>query len=91
MNIIVCVKQICYTYARTGKNPDTKYINPEDSIFRINPYDEAATELALRVKETAGNIRSLPDGLYGAQGYRSFFPTGSMGEGKPYLTSCKIP
>lgn len=57
MNIIVCVKQICHTYARTGKNPHTKYINPEDSIFRINPYDEAATELALRVKEIAGNIR----------------------------------
>ena len=57
MNIIVCAKQICYTYARTGKNFETKYINPEDSIFRINPYDEAATELALRLKEAVGNTR----------------------------------
>ncbi len=55
MKIIVCVKQIRYTYARTGKNPDTKYINPEDSIFRINPYDEAAIELALCLKEMVGN------------------------------------
>ena len=55
MKIIVCAKQICYTYTRTGKNPDTKYINPEDSIFRINPYDEAATEIALRLREAVGN------------------------------------
>lgn len=57
MNIIVCAKQICHTYAGTGKNPDTKYITPEDSIFRVNPYDEAATELALRLKETASDTR----------------------------------
>ncbi|MDM8535964.1 hypothetical protein QUF70_04350 [Desulfobacterales bacterium HSG17] len=55
MKIIVCAKQIRYTYARTGKNPDMKYINPEDSIFRVNPYDEAATELALRLRDTVGN------------------------------------
>ena len=55
MKIIVCAKQIRYTYARTGINPDTKYINPEDSIFRVNPSDEAATELALRLKEIVGN------------------------------------
>ncbi len=57
MNIIVCAKQICYTYAATGKNPDTKYITPQDSIFRVNPYDEAATELALRLKEIASDTR----------------------------------
>lgn len=57
MNIIVCAKQICYTYARTGKNPDTKYINPEDSIFRVNPYDESATEIALRLKDIVGNTQ----------------------------------
>ncbi|QTA81451.1 Electron transfer flavoprotein subunit beta N-terminal domain-containing protein [Desulfonema limicola] len=56
MKIIVCTKQIRYTYARTGKNPDMKYINPEDSIFRVNPYDEAATELALRLRDTVGNV-----------------------------------
>jgi electron transfer flavoprotein beta subunit len=52
MKIIVCTKQICHTYARTGMNPDTEYINSEDSIFRVNPHDEAATELALRLRET---------------------------------------
>jgi electron transfer flavoprotein beta subunit len=54
MKIVVCTKQVRHTYARTGKDPDKKYINPEDSIFRINPYDEAALELALRVKDTSG-------------------------------------
>ncbi len=56
MKIIICAKQIRHTYARTGKTPDTKYINPEDSIFRVNPYDEAATELALRLRETVKNV-----------------------------------
>ena len=52
MRIIVCTKQIRHTYARTGKEPDKNYINPEDSIYRVNPYDEAAIELALRLKDT---------------------------------------
>ncbi len=55
MKIIVCAKQISYTYTRTGNDPDTKYVNPEDSIFRVNPYDEAATEIALRLKDIVGN------------------------------------
>ena len=55
MKIIVCVKQIRHTYTRTGQNPDTTYINPEDSIFRINPCDEAAIALALCLKETDAN------------------------------------
>ncbi len=54
MRIIVCTKQIRHTYARTGKAPDKNYINPEDSIYRVNPYDEAAIELALRLKDAIG-------------------------------------
>ncbi len=54
MKIIVCTKQIRHTYTRTGKNPEKNYINPEDSICRINPYDEAALELALRLKDALG-------------------------------------
>ncbi|MDM8543168.1 hypothetical protein QUF90_18995 [Desulfococcaceae bacterium HSG9] len=54
MRIIVCTKQIRHTYARTGKEPDKNYINPEDSIYRVNPYDEAAIELALRLKDAIG-------------------------------------
>lgn len=52
MNIIVCTKPIRHTYARTGKDPASQYIAPEDSIFRVNPCDESALELALRVKDS---------------------------------------
>jgi electron transfer flavoprotein beta subunit len=51
MRIIVCVKQICLTYARTGMDPGRYFLAPEDTLYRINPYDEAALELALRIKE----------------------------------------
>jgi electron transfer flavoprotein beta subunit len=54
MKIIVCIKQICHTYARTGQNPESRYFNPEDAIYRINPYDEAALELALRFRDQTG-------------------------------------
>ncbi len=59
MRIIVCTKQIRHTYARTGQDPNQNYINPEDSIFRINPYDEASLELALRLKEAPGQIEII--------------------------------
>jgi electron transfer flavoprotein beta subunit len=51
MRILVCAKQVTFTYARTGRDPVNNYILPEDNIFRINPYDEAALELALGIKE----------------------------------------
>ncbi|MFH1124826.1 MAG: electron transfer flavoprotein subunit beta/FixA family protein [Pseudomonadota bacterium] len=51
MRIIVCVKQICQTYARSGMDPERYFLNPEDAIVRVNPYDEVALELALRVKD----------------------------------------
>ncbi|MBN1906774.1 MAG: hypothetical protein JW927_16950 [Deltaproteobacteria bacterium] len=51
MRILVCAKQVTFTYARTGRDPVKNYIEPEDNIFRINPYDEAALELALGIKE----------------------------------------
>ena len=51
MRIVVCVKQICYTYARTGMEPEQYYLAPEDKIYRVNPHDEVAMELALRTKE----------------------------------------
>ncbi len=52
MKTIVCTKQIRYTYTRTGTETDKLYLNPEDSIYRVNPYDEAAIELALRLKDS---------------------------------------
>ena len=54
MRIIVCIKQICHTYARTGMDPEKNFLAPEDKICRVNPYDEAAMELALRIKELQG-------------------------------------
>jgi len=56
MKIIVCAKQIRHTYARTGISPESDYICPEDSIYRVNPHDEAALELALRLKDATENI-----------------------------------
>jgi electron transfer flavoprotein beta subunit len=51
MKIVVCVKQVQFTYARTGRDPVKNYLCPEDNIFRINPYDEAALDIALDLKE----------------------------------------
>ena len=55
MKVIVFAKQIRHTYARTGKSPESIYINPEDSVYRVNPHDEAALELALRIKDEFEN------------------------------------
>jgi len=54
MRIIVCLKQIRYTYARTGTDPDLNYLEPQDHINRVNPYDEAALELAICSREQLG-------------------------------------
>ena len=56
MTIIVCAKQIRHTYARTGISPESHYICPEDGVYRVNPHDEAALELALRLKDEDENI-----------------------------------
>jgi electron transfer flavoprotein beta subunit len=55
MKIIVCAKQIRHTYARTGTSPESQYICPEDGVYRVNPHDEAALELALRLKDDDQN------------------------------------
>ena len=51
MKIIVCAKQIRHTYARTGTSPEAHFIAPEDGIYRVDPHDETALELALRLKD----------------------------------------
>jgi electron transfer flavoprotein beta subunit len=51
MKIVVCVKQIRYIYAQTGRDPKTHFIAEEDRINMINPYDEIAVEEAVRIKE----------------------------------------
>ena len=57
MNIVVCLKQIVYTYARTGFDPARNFLAPEDGITCVNRHDEAALELALRLKDTVDNTR----------------------------------
>ena len=54
MKIIVCIKQIAHTYCRSGFDPDRHFLAPEDTLYRINPYDEAALGLALTVKAALG-------------------------------------
>jgi electron transfer flavoprotein beta subunit len=56
MKIIVCAKQIRHTYARTGVSPESHFISPEDGVYRVNPHDEGALELALRLKDECENI-----------------------------------
>ena len=55
MKIVVCVKQIHYIYARTGRDPETQFIAEEDRIDIVNPYDELAVEEAIRIKEKLGD------------------------------------
>jgi electron transfer flavoprotein beta subunit len=55
MKIVVCIKQICYTYARSGMDPGRNFLAPEDKIYRINPCDETALELALRIMDFHAN------------------------------------
>lgn len=54
MRIVVCVKQVAQTYARTGKDPEQYYLSPQDQIYSINPCDELAVGMALKAKILAG-------------------------------------
>ena len=56
MKIVVCIKQIHFIYARTGKDPRTHFITEEDRIDIVNPYDELAVEEAIRIKEKLGDV-----------------------------------
>ena len=59
MRVIVCAKQVKFTYARTGRDPDKNYIAPEDNIFRINPWDESALDIALKLKEKDDSVEVI--------------------------------
>jgi len=54
MRIIVCVKQIAHTFSRTGMDPDRNYLVAEDTLYRVNPCDEVAVEMALRARDSSG-------------------------------------
>ena len=54
MNIAVCLKRVPDTTARIKVGADGKSIDPQGVEHVINPYDELAIEVALRLKEKAG-------------------------------------
>ncbi|MDR3554278.1 MAG: electron transfer flavoprotein subunit beta/FixA family protein [Syntrophobacteraceae bacterium] len=50
MKIVVCVKQVCQVCGRSGLAPETRFLTPQDLVYRVNPYDEAAVSVAARIK-----------------------------------------
>lgn len=59
MNIVVCIKQIEQVYARSGMDPECHFLTPIDHIVRVNPYDEAALEASLRIKDRVPGTRII--------------------------------
>ncbi|NQU62938.1 MAG: hypothetical protein HQ517_01445 [SAR324 cluster bacterium] len=51
MRIVICMKQIRHIFARSGTDPAKQYLAEEDHVFRINPYDESALNLACDLKK----------------------------------------
>lgn len=51
MNIVVCVKLVPDTHIPLEIEPQTGTINSDDFVYVINPYDRAAVEEAVRLKE----------------------------------------
>lgn len=50
MKITVCIKQIDYIYHPLAFDSIGGGINPEKKVHMLNPYDEVAVEVALRIK-----------------------------------------
>ena len=53
MNIIVFAKTVRFLQAQTGSDPRQNNIAPGDWVDMLNPFDEAALEEALRIKDAA--------------------------------------
>jgi electron transfer flavoprotein beta subunit len=54
MNLAVCLKRVPETTSKIKVAPDGRSIDPQGVEWGISPYDEIALELALRLKEKAG-------------------------------------
>ena len=54
MNVVVCLKRVPDTTARIKVGSDGKSIDPQGVEYVINPYDELAIEVALRLREKTG-------------------------------------
>ncbi len=59
MRIIVCVKQVRHVFSKTGRDHAQNFITDSDTVSCINPFDEAALELALCVKDTLAEVEVL--------------------------------
>ena len=59
MNIIVLLKTVKYVYAQTGAEIGKNYIGEDDIINILNPHDEFAIELALRIKDKYQHVHVL--------------------------------
>jgi electron transfer flavoprotein beta subunit len=55
MKFAVCLKRVPDTNTKIKVGPDGKTIDPQGVEWTISPYDELAIELALRLKEKAGD------------------------------------
>lgn len=51
MNIVVCVKLVPDTHIPLETDPQTGMMKGEDLVYVVNPYDRAAVEEAVRLKE----------------------------------------
>lgn len=54
MKILCCIKQVPSTETKVRINPQTGFVDTNEVEWVINPYDEYAIELALRIKEKLG-------------------------------------
>ena len=54
MNVVVCLKRVPDTTTKIKVGSDGKRIDPQGVEYVINPYDELAIEVGLRLKEKAG-------------------------------------
>ncbi len=56
MRIIVCIKQIHQVFGKTGRDESTHFVTENDEIRCINPFDIAALELALEIKDAGEGV-----------------------------------
>ena len=54
MNIAVCIKQTADTESRPTLAPDGSSVGEEGLVWIINPHDESAIEVAVRLRDEQG-------------------------------------
>lgn len=55
MNIVVCLKQVPSTETKVRINTRTGFVDESEVEWVVNPYDEYAIEIALRIREKLGD------------------------------------